>query len=142
MSDLVDREELLQLLTEKARAGSVYACTILLAELRRDETTSGSEEGWAEIYGDDFAGARRALERHAAQEASVVTVGQQRSLRPRGEDRHLLVVERRRAEGVARGVRVVVDDVEAAAVVPGVPRRNGPRHPWRPSGARASRRRG
>jgi hypothetical protein len=55
MSDLVDREELLQLLTEKARAGSVYACTILLAELRRDETTSGSEEGWAEIYGDDFA---------------------------------------------------------------------------------------
>jgi hypothetical protein len=46
---------LLELRTEKARAGSVYACTILLAELRRDGTTSGSEEGWAELYGDDFA---------------------------------------------------------------------------------------
>jgi hypothetical protein len=56
MSDHADRDELLRLLTEKARAGSVYACSILLAELRRDGTSPvGSEEGWAEIYGDDFA---------------------------------------------------------------------------------------
>lgn len=55
MSDLADREEVLRLLTEKARAGSIYACTILLAELRHDGTTSGSEEGWTEKYGDDFA---------------------------------------------------------------------------------------
>jgi hypothetical protein len=44
---------LLEIPTEHARKGSVYAARCLLDELRRDERPA--EDGsWAEIYGDGF----------------------------------------------------------------------------------------
>jgi hypothetical protein len=53
----LNRDELLQLLTEKAREGSVYAARCLLDELRRDEQNDlVGDGGWDEIYGDGFGG--------------------------------------------------------------------------------------
>jgi hypothetical protein len=53
MEKIADRDELLELLTEHARQGSVSACRCLLDELRRDVLGHPLPSlGWEEIYGD------------------------------------------------------------------------------------------
>jgi hypothetical protein len=53
MEKIADRDELLELPTQHAREGSVYAARCLLDELRR-EGKSAEDGSWAEIYGKSF----------------------------------------------------------------------------------------
>jgi hypothetical protein len=50
--EIADRDELLRLLTVRAREGSVAAMRVLLEELRRDARADAGD-GWDEVYGDD-----------------------------------------------------------------------------------------
>jgi hypothetical protein len=47
---IAEREELLELLTVRAREGSVTAAKALLEELRRDD--GGADDDWSGIYGE------------------------------------------------------------------------------------------
>ena len=44
--EIADREELLQLLTERARGGSVTAAATLLKELRQEEEPDANSDGF------------------------------------------------------------------------------------------------
>lgn len=48
--NIAEREELLELLTDRAREGSVTAAKALLEELRRDDR--GADDDWSAIYGE------------------------------------------------------------------------------------------
>lgn len=48
---VAERDELLELLTYRAREGSVTAAKALLEELRRDD--GGADDDWSAIYGAD-----------------------------------------------------------------------------------------
>jgi hypothetical protein len=51
-AEIAGREELLEILTERARAGSVTAARALLEELRREQAPERPRSDWTVIYGD------------------------------------------------------------------------------------------